>query len=431
MIKNNEDIEVKYDCGFKNKKIVLNKDRYIKTFMNTNLDISVIQILPSDTIEDSYFLLAEDKIDKKELVNESIYVPQYPEGESLKQTKGQIKDVNDKNEIIHLASTNHGSSGSPIFLKDSIKVLGIHKEGNIEGTENYADFIYPIFDIIKNDLKSKNLEPINNEKIKKDNENTKNLMVENMIDDGKAKIYYENGTIMYEGGLINGKFEGNGKYVYVDGDYFIGEFKNGEKNGKGIMYNKNNNIIYDGYYANDKKEGNGKLILENGEYYIGQWKNDSMDGKGKVYNKEGKLIYEGDFKNNKMEGNGSYYYETGEYYIGQYKNNLKNGKGKLFYKNNNLMYEGDFINDKKEGQGKFILETGEYYIGQFKNNLRNGKGKMYYKNGTIMYDGDYAFNQKERYGKYIFESGEYYIGQWKNDLKNGKGIIYNKDGTIM
>ena len=200
--------------------------------MNTNLDISVIQILPSDTIEDSYFLLAEDKIDKKELVNESIYVPQYPEGESLKQTKGQIKDVNNKNDIIHLASTNHGSSGSPIFLKDSIKVLGIHKEGNIEGTENYADLIYPIFDIIKNDLKSKNLEPINNEKIKKDNENTKNLMVENMIDDGKAKIYYENGTIMHEGGLINGKFEGNGKYVYADGDYFIGEFKNGEKKWK-------------------------------------------------------------------------------------------------------------------------------------------------------------------------------------------------------
>ena len=67
-----------------------------------------------------------------------------------------------------MASTEHGSSGSPIFLKDSIKIIGIHKQGDKEQTENYADFISPIFNILKNDIK------IIKNKINNDNMNNKN-----------------------------------------------------------------------------------------------------------------------------------------------------------------------------------------------------------------------------------------------------------------
>ena len=73
----------------------------------------------------------------------------------MKKAKGKIKEIDD-NEIVHLASTNSGSSGSPLFLENTIKVIGIHKQSNNESTENYDDFIYPIFDIIINDLKPKN-----------------------------------------------------------------------------------------------------------------------------------------------------------------------------------------------------------------------------------------------------------------------------------
>ena len=46
-----------------------------------------------------------------------------------------------------------------------------------------------------------------------------------------------------------------------------------KENGKGKYYYSNGNIMYEGDYFNDKYEGNGKYIHENGEYYIGQWKN--------------------------------------------------------------------------------------------------------------------------------------------------------------
>ena len=37
---------------------------------------------------------------------------------------------------------------------------------------------------------------------------------------------------MFEGDFINGKAEGNGKYIFEDGEYYIGPFKNGLKNEK-------------------------------------------------------------------------------------------------------------------------------------------------------------------------------------------------------
>ena len=36
------------------------------------------------------------------------------------------------------------------------------------------------------------------------------------------------------------------------------------------MYYSNGKIRYEGNWINNKKEGNGKYIFENGEFYIGQ-----------------------------------------------------------------------------------------------------------------------------------------------------------------
>ena len=59
----------------------------------------------------------------------NIYIPQYAQGKELVNARGSIVNV-DKYEFTHLASTEQGSSGSPIFLQYSIDVIGIHKEGN-------------------------------------------------------------------------------------------------------------------------------------------------------------------------------------------------------------------------------------------------------------------------------------------------------------
>ena len=277
-----------------------NKKRYIKSFIDIDLDITVVEILDEDNISKEYFLYPQfESLINIGLINSMIYIPQYAGGKKLVNARGIIKEIN-KYEFTHLVNTEKGSSGSPIFLENSIFVIGIHKQGN--KTENYGDFIYPVIELIRNDI-------------------------------------YEKRN--------NGKYI-NGKYIYEDDKYYIGEYKDNIPNGKGIKYYLNGNIQYEGNFINGKFEGNGKGIWENGEYYIGEWKNGLSHGKGTEYYSNGNIQYEGDFINGKFEGNGKYYYENGEHYDGEWKNNLKHGKGKLYYKNGNIKYEGDFINGNYE-----------------------------------------------------------------------------------
>ena len=53
-------------------------------------------------------------------------------------------------------------------------------------------------------------------------------------------------------------------------EYYVGQFKNDLRHEKGTEYYPNGKIQYEGDWINDKREGNGKYIWENNEYYIGQ-----------------------------------------------------------------------------------------------------------------------------------------------------------------
>ena len=50
----------------------------------------------------------------------------------------------------YTANTLPGSSGSPIFLMNTNKVIGLHKGSNEEGTFNFGYFIFPIMKALKN-----------------------------------------------------------------------------------------------------------------------------------------------------------------------------------------------------------------------------------------------------------------------------------------
>ena len=259
-------------------------ERYIRDYLYLGIDVIIIEIIEEDNIKEKYFLLPNREYINgyKEYENKRIYIPQYPGGEELSNSKGIIKSINE-NEFSHLASTKGGSSGSPIFIEGTIKVIGIHKQGKRDNSENYGNFLGPIIESLKMNLKY------------------------------EKKNYNKD---QYEGEYKNEKREGYGKYIWENGEYYIGQWLNDKENGKGIIYYKNGNIKYDGDFVNGKYEGNGILIDENGEYYKGQWLNGKGHGKGIEYYKNGNIKYDGDFVNNQYEGYGKYIWENGEYYIG-------------------------------------------------------------------------------------------------------------------
>ena len=309
-----KNVEIFYDYEKQKKIITLDKmDRLIQDFFI--LDITIVKILEKDTISEDYFLLPYLDNDFNNLIHKNIYVPQFPKGEDLSNSKGIILEIN-KYELAYNAGSNFGSSGSPIFLKNSTKVIGIHKGGDEKEKVNYGDIIYPVLDW---------LNEVNN---------------------------YNNDQ--YEGEYVNGLFHGKGKYIFNTGNYYIGEWKNGKRDGKGKFYFRNHFLHYDGEWANDRSEGYGKIYYENGQYYIGQVKNSHRIGKGTSYYKNGNIIY-----------------------CGEWSNDMANGKGKFYYENGDICYEGEFVDDKREGIGRYTWRNGSYSEGMWHKNKRNGKGKYF------------------------------------------------------
>lgn len=147
MIVCEEKIDVYYDKEKKNKVIILNKnERYLYT--EHKLDFSIIEILVKDNIDEDYFLLPN--LEYNDLKEKRIYIPQYPNGE-LAFSEGKIREKQ-KHVIIYDASSSPVSSGSPIFLDNTTRVIGIHFGGLPHSNENFGACIYPINNLINGDI---------------------------------------------------------------------------------------------------------------------------------------------------------------------------------------------------------------------------------------------------------------------------------------
>ena len=83
------------------------------------------------------------------------------------------------------------------------------------------------------------------------------------------------------GELKEGKFDENIIYYFYDGKEYNGEFNNGFFNGKTILFYENDKFYnyFEGIFKNGKKEGFGKMIYLNGDEYEGNWENDKKEVK--------------------------------------------------------------------------------------------------------------------------------------------------------
>ena len=152
IINNNNIISLYFNCELITSNIN-NKKRYIKSFIDNGCDISVIEIINEDNISKDYFLWNKLETDNNRLINSEIYIP-YILKEELFMVKSKIDKIN-KYEFIYFTNIENDLSGTPIFLKNSIKILGINKGNN--KTENYCDFIHPVIDIISKDIYKKKI----------------------------------------------------------------------------------------------------------------------------------------------------------------------------------------------------------------------------------------------------------------------------------
>lgn len=94
-------------------------------------------------------------------------------------------------------------------------------------------------------------------------------------------------------------------------------------------------------------DGNGKFIFKNGDMYNGLWVKGLMQGQGTYTWKNGDT-YKGAFEDGMMEGRGTLKYKNGDRYIGTWEENKMQGRGHYIWETpgdamSQNKYEGDWL----------------------------------------------------------------------------------------
>ena len=98
----------------------------------------------------------------------------------------------------------------------------------------------------------------------------------------------------------------------------------------------------------------------NGNTYVGSFKNGFMHGKGSYRWKNG-LLYEGEISKNTISGQGKLKWLDGSYYLGSVIEGKRDGFGEYFCSVDKSTYKGMWAKGIKEGKGVLIFSNGAAY----------------------------------------------------------------------
>jgi len=98
--------------------------------------------------------------------------------------------------------------------------------------------------------------------------------------------------------------------------------------------------------------GNGLFVYSNGDFYTGDWKNNQRDGNGTYTYDASKTQYVGNWNGGEMT-QGKWILPDGSYYQGKWQGNQPNGSGSFFFPNGNCQ-QGEYRLEDQNGEKKLL-----------------------------------------------------------------------------
>ena len=254
--------EITISINNDDKYIIINIDDSRITFTDAVYDCTFVQI---KEVEDQFLNTCDYlEIDERTYYinglseNESLYILNYPKGKEIVNSQGSLISIN-CNEIKYNCITEEGSSGSPILLLETCKVIGIHSQGakNRDIEVNKGTLInYPIIEFQKY---------LNN----------------TPIESGKENIFFEKNNINEN--IFNKPFEINNikrnefnrllETSNINKNIINTHLQKKNKNSMTIKYKINKNDtqikIFGKQFVN-KNQNNCKMIIEDEEQDISE-----------------------------------------------------------------------------------------------------------------------------------------------------------------
>eukprot|EP00744_Colponema_vietnamica_P017701 GILI01024903.1.p2 GENE.GILI01024903.1~~GILI01024903.1.p2 ORF type:complete len:459 (+),score=59.82 GILI01024903.1:36-1412(+) len=216
---------------------------------------------------------------------------------------------------------------------------------------------------------------------------------------GKGELTEPEGV--YRGDFRDGKIQGLGEYVYVDGHVYRGEWKQELYHGTGT-YLYPSGTKYDGVWRAGLEHGRGTKVSRNGDVYSGEWVSGRKHGTGTYSCVD--FHYDGHWQYDGIDGKGTCKFADGSTYTGMWR------KGKF------------------DGIGSFVDAKGRTYQGNFANGKRDGEGT--YKGNDISYSGPWSADKKAgKDGSMAFVSGGLFTGPWVEDIPHGRGVFETSTGV--
>ena len=182
--------------------IKLDKKERIIICISKPYDITAVEILEKDKINNIKYLDYIYDDDMNKYINKEVFILQHPEGKELHLSSGIIKNIDKKiYEFEHTLDTEYGSSGSPVLLNENCKVIGIHKKRIRESDDKKGTFIFILIEkIIEKYNQSPylfNSNEINDVNEITDNNNNDNELAENNLLILKYNLYIEDPVMLF------------------------------------------------------------------------------------------------------------------------------------------------------------------------------------------------------------------------------------------
>lgn len=240
---------------------------------------------------------------------------------------------------------------------------------------------------------------------------------------GVRELTFADGSI-YRGAVRGSSLHGKGEYVSKAFKY-EGEFLDGLKQGNGV-YIWDNGDRYDGRFVADRPEGTGKYHFANGDSYTGEVKAGVIVGRG-TYTTKGGDVFDGSFASGKPHGVGVYRFANGDRYEGEMDQGRLQGRGRYFSKSGERI-DAPFVDGKAQGIGTYHFANGDRYEGEIIGGVLSGQGVYHYKSG-LKYEGEVRQGQPQGKGTFWFLDGSRFEGTFDNGLARARGEIVRPDGT--
>lgn len=184
----------------------------------------------------------------------------------------------------------------------------------------------------------------------------------------------------YKSDCISGDcINGNGVFLYPNGDIYVGDFKQGKRHGVGVCYYANRSE-YRGVWAADQPSGKGTLLTASGETKTGIWKFGQLQeipSSNTIRETEMASSFVPNISSclegNCTDGYGKYIFQDSSIYTGYFSKGLPDGLGQVAYKNGDR-YEGMMRAGRLHGEGSLIRSgrriTGIWENGVFQESTR-------------------------------------------------------------